>query len=319
MFELNNSNLNEIVHVKVVGIGDGGSNSLNRLIDMGLQDASFIAINTDAQSLFKSPAPTKIQIGENVTHGLGTDSNPEIGALAAKEKCKEIIEALGQANMVFIIASLGGGTGSGATPIVASYAKNEIGALTIAMVTVPFSFEGTQRKQQAEESIARLKECADAVIVIYSDRMLTREKAKKFAQNPNFEIIDEMIAQAIQAIVDLIAETGLICLDFDDVKLILKNAGIAAVGVGVGKGEKAAIKAAEEAASFPLFKEKIKDARSIIVNIKGGEERLSMFEVNDTVEVIQKMTDRKCNILWGATVDNDLGDAVKAIVIASGF
>ncbi len=319
MFELNNSNLNEFAHVKVVGVGGGGVNSLNRLINMGLQDASFIAINTDAQALLKSTAPTRVQIGDRVTRGLGAGSNQEIGEIAAKESREDIIEALGQPDMVFIIAGLGGGTGSGAAPVVASYAKNDIGALTVAIVTVPFSFEGTRRKQRAEESIAKLKEYADAVIVIYNDRILAEEKKKECAQNPNFEIVDELIAQAIQGIVNLIGEPGLINLDFADVKLILKNAGVAAIGIGVGTGEKAGMEAAEEAALFPLFDENIKDAKSIIVNITGGEEKLSMFEVNEAIEVIHEMTAGNCNILWGATVDNNLGDTVKAIVIASGF
>ncbi|WP_080705934.1 cell division protein FtsZ [Selenomonas sp. AB3002] len=319
MFELNDSNINEFAHVKVVGVGGGGGNSLNRLIKMGLKDAAFIAINTDAQALLKSTASTKVQIGEKVTRGLGTGSNSIIGEMAAKESREDIIEALGQPDMVFVIAGLGGGTGSGAAPVVASYAKNDIGALTVAIVTVPFSFEGTRRKQRAEESIAKLKEYADAVIVIYNDRTLTEEKKKEYDQKPNFEVVDVLIAQAIQSIVNLIGEPGLINLDFADVKLILKNAGTSAIGVGVGIGEKAAMEAAEEAASFPLFDEKIKDAKSILINITGSEEKLSMFKINEAVEVIQKMTDGNCNILWGATVNNDLGDTVKAIVIASGF
>ena len=319
MFELNDSNLNEIPSIKIVGVGDGGSNTLNRLISTGFKDASFIAINTDAPALLKSVAPMKIQIGEQVTCGLGAANNAEIGEMAAKESREDIVEALGQSDMIFVIAGLGGSTGSGAAPIVASYAKNDIGALTVAIVTVPFSFEGPQRKQQAEKSIAKLKECADAVITIYNDHLLSEQEMEVNDSTLNFENVEQLIVQAIQGVVNLVVEAGLISLDFNDVKLILKNAGTAAIGIGIGKGQKAGIKAAEEAVAFPLLGENIKNAKSMIVDIRGSEEKLSMYEVNEAVEFIQKRTAGNCNILWGASVDNTLGDTVKAIVIASEF
>ena len=318
MFELKDSILiDNTVDVKAVGIGDGGCISLNRLINMGLNNVDFIAMNTDAQGLLKSLAPRRLQIGQKVTRGLGAGSHMEIGEQAAKESHDDILEVLGQPDMVFIIAGLGGGTGSGAVPMVASLAKNA-GALTVAIVTLPFSIEGTFRKKRAEESLAKLKECADAVVVINNDRLLSLEKNTKDS-NSNFDTVDQIIAEVIQGIVNLIAEPGLICLDFSDVSLILKDAGAATVGVGTGTGEKAAMEAMEKAAAFTLFDESINDAKSIIINITGSDEKLSMYEVNEAVDVINKMTSGNVNIIWGVSVDNNLGDTVKATVIASGF
>lgn len=318
MFELKDSILiDNTVDVKAVGIGDGGCISLNRLINMGLNNVDFIAMNTDAQGLLKSLAPRRLQIGQKVTRGLGAGSHMEIGEQAAKESHDDILEVLGQPDMVFIIAGLGGGTGSGAVPMVASLAKNA-GALTVAIVTLPFSIEGTFRKKRAEESLAKLKECADAVVVINNDRLLSLEKNTKDS-NSNFDTVDQIIAEVIQGIVNLIAEPGLICLDFSDVSLILKDTGAVTVGVGTGIGEKAAMEAMEKAATFTLFDESINDAKSIIINITGSDEKLSMYEVNEAVDVINKMTSGNVNIIWGVSVDNNLGDTVKATVIASGF
>ena len=320
MFELNDSNLKKVTRVKIVGLGNGGGSALNRVIKREVHGTEFIAINTDAQALLTSLAPKRIQIGEKLTHGLGANSNTEIGEMSAKDEQDDIIEAFDQADMVIVVAGLGGGTGSGAAPVVASYAKNDIGALTISIVTIPFSFEGTQRIQRAEASLAKLKECSDAVIVIYNDRLLAMESQnKENNQTIAFETVDDMIARAIQGVVNLIVQPGLVNLDLDDVSLILKNSGMAVIGLGIGTGENASIEAVEDAAEFPLFDEKIKCAKSILVNITGSDENLSMFELTEAVEAIHKMSASNANIIWGATVDNTLGDRVTAIVIASGF
>ena len=321
MFEANDYGNNEFAHAKIVGVGGCGHNCLNSLIKLGLQDADFIAVNTDAQDLLKSLAPKRLQIGDKLTRGLGAGSSMEIGEQAALEAREDIINTLGHADMVFIIAGLGGGTGSGAAPVIAQCAKEEIEALTVAIVTLPFAFEGQHRQQQAEESLAKLKEYADAVIVIPNDRLLDEKQLQENPPKPDFQLVDKLIYKGIRGILSLISTPGLINLDFADVRAVLAKSGTAVIGTGTGTGtgENAPVIAAREAAAFFLFNEDIEDAQNILISVAGTEENISMFEVTEAANAIHEMASSSANIIWGAYADNSLGDTVTVTIVASGF
>jgi len=307
---------NYLAVIKVVGVGGGGTNAINRMIESGLKGVEFVAINTDAQALLMSDADVKVYIGGNITRGLGAGSNPEVGEQAALENRDAIAEAIKGADMVFITAGKGGGTGTGASPVVAEIAK-EMGALTIGVVTRPFSFEGRKRAQQAEEGIARLREKVDTLIVIPNDRLLEVAEQKTSILNA-FKMADDILRQGVQGITDLITVPGLINLDFADVRTIMSNAGSALMGIGVASGENRASEAARAAISSPLLEGSIEGAKGILLNISGGSD-LGLFEVNEAAEIIASIADPDANIIFGAVIDDSLGDELKVTVIATGF
>jgi cell division protein FtsZ len=307
---------NYLAVIKVVGIGGGGVNAVNRMIDAGLKGVEFIAINTDAQALLMSDADVKLDIGRELTRGLGAGSDPEVGKQAAEAHREEIEEVLKGADMVFITAGKGGGTGTGGAPVVAEMAKN-IGALTIGVVTRPFSFEGRRRSVQAEQGIQRLKEKVDTQIVIPNDRLLTVSNDKTSVLNA-FKMADEVLLQGVQGITDLITTPGLINTDFADVKMIMANAGSALMGIGYGSGEGRSLAAAKAAISSPLLEASIEGARGILLNISGGSD-LGLFEVNEAAEVIHNVAHPDANIIFGAVIDDEMGDEVRVTVIAAGF
>ncbi len=307
---------NYLAVIKVVGIGGGGVNAVNRMIEVGLKGVEFIAVNTDAQALLMSDADVKLDIGRELTRGLGAGSDPEIGRQAAEEHRDEIEEVLKGADMVFITAGKGGGTGTGGAPVVAEIAKS-LGALTIGVVTRPFTFEGRRRAVQADSGIQKLKEKVDTLIVIPNDRLLTVSNDKTSMVNA-FKMADEVLLQGVQGITDLITTPGLINTDFADVKMIMTNAGSALMGIGYGSGEGRALSAARSAISSPLLEASIEGARGILLNITGGND-LGLFEVNEAAEIIQQAADRNSNIIFGAVVDDGLGDQVRVTVIATGF
>ncbi len=303
--------------IRVVGVGGGGGNAVNNMIGANLQGIDFIAINTDAQVLETSLAPAKIQIGEELTRGLGAGSNPEIGREAALKDRDIIAEHLQGSDMVFITAGMGGGTGTGAAPVVASVAK-ELGALTVAIVTKPFFYEGKKRQANAEEGIKALKEQVDTLIVIPNDRiMLVVEKGTPLLKS--FAIANDVLRQAVQGISDLILTTGLINLDFADVKTVMENAGRAVMGVGIADGENGASMAAKKAIQNPLLEDSnIDGARGILINITGGME-LSLHDVQEATQLIYESAHKEANIIFGAVIDPDLTDEVRVTVIATGF
>jgi len=302
--------------IKVVGVGGGGVNAVNRMIEAGLRGVEFIAMNTDAQALLMSDADLKLDIGRQLTRGLGAGSDPEVGRLAAEEHRSEIEEALKGADMVFITAGKGGGTGTGAAPVVAEIARS-LGALTIAVVTRPFSFEGRRRSVQAESGIQRLKEHVDAVIVIPNDRLLTVATEKTSMVNA-FKMADEVLLQGVQGITDLITVPGQINTDFADVRMVLSSAGSAIMGIGTAEGEGRAVTAARAATTSPLLEAKIEGARGVLVNIAGGSE-LRLFEVNEAMEIIHSVAHPDANIIFGTVIDDGLGEQVRVTVIAAGF
>ncbi|CAB1128472.1 cell-division initiation protein [Candidatus Hydrogenisulfobacillus filiaventi] len=302
--------------IKVVGVGGGGSNAVNRMIQAGLKGVEFIAVNTDAQALALSQAPTRLQVGAKLTKGLGAGANPEIGQKAAEESREQIADALKGADMVFITAGMGGGTGTGAAPIVAEVAK-EVGALAVGVVTKPFTFEGRRRQQFAEKGTANLKAKVDTLITIPNDRLL-QVVEKKTTIVDAFRIADDVLRQGVQGISDLIAVPGLINLDFADVKTIMSEMGSALMGVGVGSGEGRAAQAAKAAISSPLLETSIDGARGILLNITGGSD-LSLFEVNEAAEIVIQAADPEANIIFGAVVDEGAKDEVRVTVIATGF
>ncbi|MCK4178202.1 cell division protein FtsZ [Aciditerrimonas ferrireducens] len=302
--------------IKVVGVGGGGVNAVNRMIEAGLKGVEFIAMNTDAQALLMSDADLKLDIGRQLTRGLGAGSDPEVGRQAAEEHREEIEEALKGADMVFITAGKGGGTGTGASPVVAEIARS-LGALTIAVVTRPFSFEGRRRAMQAEAGIQRLKEQVDAVIVIPNDRLLSVATEKTSMVNA-FKMADEVLLQGVQGITDLITVPGQINTDFADVRMVLADAGSAIMGIGQATGEERALSAARQATTSPLLEARIDGARGVLVNIAGGPE-LRLFEVNEAMEIIHDVADPDANIIFGTVIDEALGDAVRVTVIAAGF
>jgi cell division protein FtsZ len=302
--------------IKVVGVGGGGSNGINRMIEAGLKGAEFIAINTDAQALSMSMATHKLQIGEKLTRGLGAGANPEIGTKAAEESRELIGKALKGADMVFVTAGMGGGTGTGAAPIVAEVAK-EVGALTVGVVTKPFGFEGRKRQAQAERGIAALKEKVDTIITIPNDRLLhVVDKKTPFVEA--FKIADDVLRQGVQGISDLIMVPGLINLDFADVKTVMSNAGSALMGIGTANGEGRAIAAAKQAISSPLLETSIDGAKGVLLSISGGIS-LGLHEINEAAEVISQAVDPDANFIFGAVIDESLGEEVRITVIASGF
>src|SRR3954469_22615313 len=307
---------NYLAVIKVVGIGGGGVNGVNRMIDAGLKGVEFIGVNTDAQALLMSDAELKLDIGQDVTRGLGAGSDPDVGRQAADDHRAEIEAALQGADMVFITASEGGGTGTGGAPVVAEVAK-AIGALTIGVVTRPFAFEGRRRSVQAEQGIQKLKEKVDTLIVIPNDRLLTVSNEKTSMLNA-FKMADEVLLQGVQGITDLITTPGLINTDFADVKMIMSDAGSALMGIGYGSGEGRALNAARAAISSPLLEASIEGARGILLTIAGGSD-LGLFEVNEAAEVIHGVAHPDANIIFGAVIDDGLGDEVRITVIAAGF
>ncbi len=307
---------NYLAVIKVVGIGGGGVNAVNRMIEVGLRGVEFIAINTDAQALLMSDADVKLDIGRELTRGLGAGADPEIGRQAAEEHREEIEEVLKGADMVFITAGKGGGTGTGGAPIVAEIAKS-IGALTIGVVTRPFAFEGRQRAQKAEAGISHLKEKVDTLIVIPNDRLLDVGDATTSVLEA-FRMADEVLLQGVQGITDLITTPGLINLDFADVKAVMTDAGSSLMGIGQARGDSRAADAAKSAISSPLLEASIEGARGVLLNIAGGSD-LGLMEVNEAASIISKAAHPDANIIFGAVVDDTLGDEVRVTVIAAGF
>ncbi|MDO9407785.1 cell division protein FtsZ [Patulibacter sp.] len=303
--------------IKVVGVGGGGTNAVNRMIDAGLRGVEFVACNTDAQALQMCDADIKINIGGEVTRGLGAGANPEVGHAAASESRDEIRDALKGADMVFVTAGEGGGTGTGAAPVIAEIAKGEIGALTVGVVTRPFSFEGSQRMRQAEDGINRLREVVDTLVVIPNDRLLGLVE-KRTSILDAFRSADNVLRQGVQGITDLITIPGLINLDFADVRTVMHDAGTALMGIGQSGGETRAGEAAKQAISSPLLEDSVEGATGILLNITGGRE-LGLFEVNEAAEIVQQAADGDANIIFGAVIDEDMGDEIRVTVIATGF
>lgn len=304
-------------NIKVVGIGGGGGNAVNRMIEAGIEGVQFLVANTDLQALKSSRASIKIQIGEKLTRGLGAGGDPEIGRQSALEDTEKIIEALEGADMVFITTGLGGGTGTGAAPIIASLAT-ELGALTVAVITKPFRFEGRRRQRQAEQGLNELRECVDTVITIPNERLLNAvTKGTPFLES--FKLADDVLRQAVQGISDIITVPGLINVDFADVKTIMAGMGIALMGTGAAVGENRALEATQRAISSPLLEEaSIEGAKGLLVNVTGGTD-LTLFEVNEAMSIIHDSADPDANIIFGAVLDQALGDEMKITVIATGF
>lgn len=316
MLEFEDVDINQFATLKVIGVGGGGNNAVNRMISAGLQSVDFITVNTDAQALKFSQAAVKMQIGAKLTKGLGAGANPEIGKKAAEESHDEIRKSLEGADMVFVTAGMGGGTGTGAAPIVAEIAK-EIGALTVGVVTRPFTFEGRKRADQADKGIIELREKVDTLIVIPNDRLL-QVADKQTSITDAFRIADDVLRQGVQGISDLIAVPGLINLDFADVKTIMRETGSALMGIGRAAGEKRASEAAKMAISSPLLETSIEGARGVLLNITGGT-NLGLFEVNEAAEIISAAADPEANIIFGAVIDESLQDEIHVTVIATGF
>src|ERR1022692_481510 len=303
--------------IKVVGVGGGGTNAVSRMVDAGLRGVEFIAANTDAQALAMCDADIKLNIGHESTKGLGAGANPEVGHAAAAESRDDIKEALKGADMVFVTAGEGGGTGTGAAPVIADIAKNEIGALTVGVVTRPFSFEGSQRARQGEEGIQRLRENVDTLIVIPNEKLLAIVERRTTILDA-FREADNVLRQGVQGITDLITIPGLINLDFADVRTIMHDAGSALMGIGTGGGEARCADAARAAISSPLLEESVDGATGILLNITGGKD-LGLFEVNDAAEIIQAAADPNANIIFGAVIDEAMGEDVRVTVIGTGF
>ena len=302
--------------IKVIGVGGAGNNAVNRMLDLGIKNVDFIAVNTDRQALQKSKANTKIQIGEKITRGLGAGANPDVGAQSAEESKQEITEVLRGADMVFVTAGMGGGTGTGAAPTVAGLAK-EMGILTIGVVTKPFTFEGKKRLAQAERGIESLKGKVDTLIVIPNDKLL-QVIDRKTSMAEAFMMADDILRQGVQGISDLITVTGAINLDFADVKTIMQNTGMAHMGIGFASGENKAEDAAKQAIQSPLLETTIEGARGVIINVTGGID-LGLQEVNTAAELIQRSVDPEANIIFGTVVDESMNDEIQITVIATGF
>ncbi|MFC3900489.1 cell division protein FtsZ [Aliicoccus persicus] len=307
---------NHMASLKVVGVGGGGNNAVNRMIDDGMQNVEFIAINTDGQALNLSKAESKIQIGEKLTRGLGAGANPEIGKKAGEESREQIEDAIQGADMVFVTAGMGGGTGTGAAPVVAKIAK-EMGALTVGVVTRPFSFEGRKRQQQASAGVEAMKAAVDTLIVIPNDRLLDIVD-KSTPMMEAFKEADNVLRQGVQGISDLIAVSGEVNLDFADVKTIMSNQGSALMGIGVSSGENRAIEAAKKAISSPLLETSIVGAQGVLMNITGGE-NLSLFEAQEAADVVQDAADEDVNMIFGTVINPELEDEIIVTVIATGF
>src|SRR5215207_877193 len=302
--------------LKVAGVGGGGTNAVNRMVDAGLSGVEFIAVNTDAQALLMTDADLKIQIGAEATRGLGAGANPEVGKTAAQESKDELKESLKGADMVFVTAGEGGGTGTGAAPTVAGLAR-AIGAITVGVVTRPFSFEGRRRAEQAEVGIRELQDQVDTLIVIENDRLLqVVERTTPLLDA--FRVADEVLRQGVQGITDLITVPGLVNLDFADVRTIMNEAGSALMGIGVAGGENRATEAARAAVSSPLLESSIEGATGILLNVTGGSD-IGLFEVNEAAQVVTSAADQNANVIFGAVIDESLSDEVRVTVIATGF
>ncbi|QEO09976.1 cell division protein FtsZ [Protaetiibacter larvae] len=310
------SNQNYLAVIKVVGIGGGGVNAVNRMIELGLRGVEFIAINTDAQALLMSDADVKLDVGRELTRGLGAGADPEVGRRAAEDHAEEIEEALTGADMVFVTAGEGGGTGTGGAPVVARIAKS-IGALTIGVVTKPFGFEGKRRQAQAEIGVAALKNEVDTLIVVPNDRLLEISD-RGISMLEAFSTADQVLLAGVQGITDLITTPGLINLDFADVKSVMQGAGSALMGIGASRGADRAIKAAELAVASPLLEASIDGAHGVLLSIQGGS-NLGIFEINDAARLVQEAVHPEANIIFGAVIDDTLGDEVRVTVIAAGF
>ncbi|MDD2373226.1 MAG: cell division protein FtsZ [Syntrophomonadaceae bacterium] len=306
----------QFANIRVIGVGGGGNNAINRMIEAGLKGVEFIAVNTDAQSLYLSKAEKKIQVGEKLTKGLGAGADPDIGKKAAEETADEIKRALQGADMVFVTAGMGGGTGTGGAPVIARISR-EIGALTVGVVTRPFSFEGRKRNQQADIGIQGLREEVDSLITIPNDRLL-QVVDKHTGFNDAFKIADDILRQGVQGISDLIAVPGVINCDFADVQTIMQNTGSALMGIGSASGENRAAEAARMAISSPLLETSIEGAKGVLFNISGGN-NLTLFEINEAAEIIHQAADLEANIIFGANIDDSLDDEVRVTVIATGF
>ena len=303
--------------IKVVGVGGGGTNAVNRMVDAGLRGVEFIAVNTDAQALAMCDADIKLNIGHELTKGLGAGANPDIGQGAAAESRDDIKEALKGADMVFVTAGEGGGTGTGAAPVIAEISKNEIGALTVGVVTRPFEFEGAKRAKQAAEGIQRLRDNVDTLIVIPNERLLSIVERRTTILDA-FKEADDVLRQGVQGITDLITIPGLINLDFADVRTIMQDQGSALMGIGTAGGEARSTEAAKMAISSPLLEESVEGATGVLLNITGGRD-LGLFEVNEAAEIISTASAADSNIIFGAVVDEGMGDEVRVTVIATGF
>ena len=303
--------------IKVIGVGGGGGNAVNRMMESGIEGIEFVVANTDLQALKRSQAPTKIQLGGRLTKGLGAGADPEVGRQAALEDTDKIIEVLEGSDMVFVTTGLGGGTGTGGAPIVASLAT-ELGALTVAVVTKPFLFEGRRRLQQAEQGLNELHESVDTVITIPNERLFGAvPQGASFAEA--FKAADDVLRQAVQGISDLITVPGFINLDFADVRTIMQGMGMALMGTGYARGENRAIEATQEAISSPLLEEaSIKGAKGVLINITGGPD-LTLFEVNEAATIVRQEADEDANIIFGHVIDESMADAMKITVIATGF
>ncbi|NMA61486.1 MAG: cell division protein FtsZ [Firmicutes bacterium] len=315
MFEFDLDNM-QFADIKVIGCGGGGSNAVNRMVEADLKGIQFIAVNTDAQALQMSEAHQKIQLGQKLTKGLGAGSDPTVGQRSAEESRDDIRQALEGADMVFITAGMGGGTGTGAAPVVAEIAK-EVNALTVGVVTKPFTFEGRRRKEQAEKGIELLKSKVDTLITIPNDRLL-QVVEKRTSMLDAFKIADDVLRQGVQGISDLITVPGLINLDFADVRTIMTDAGSALMGIGEATGEDRAVKAAQQAISSPLLEASIEGAKGILLSLTGSSS-LGLFEVNEAAEVVSQAADPDANIIFGAVIDESLGETVRVTVIATGF
>ncbi len=307
---------NYLAVIKVVGIGGGGVNAVNRMIDAGLHGVEFVAINTDAQALLMSDADVKLDIGRDLTRGLGAGADPVVGRAAAEDHRDELLEVLKGADMVFVTAGEGGGTGTGAAPVVAQVAK-ELGALTIGVVTRPFAFEGRRRSTQAEDGITELKDEVDTLIVIPNDRLLQIADGDTSVVQA-FKLADDVLLQGVQGITDLITTPGLINLDFADVRTVMNDAGSALMGIGKARGEARALEAAKLAISSPLLEASIDGAQGVLLMLAGGSD-LGLFEVNEAADVVTQAAHPEANIIFGAVIDDSLGDEVKVTVIAAGF
>lgn len=305
-----------VANIKVIGVGGGGGNAVNRMIRAGLKGIEFISVNTDAQALYHSEAPTKINVGKATTRGLGAGSNPDLGRQAAEESIDEVKDAIEGADMVFITCGLGGGTGTGASPVIANLAK-EMGILTVAVVTKPFSFEGQRRKSQADEGLENLKNKVDTLITIPNDKILAIID-KKTPLNDAFAVVDDVLRQGVQGIADLITVHGMINVDFADVKAVMENAGSALMGIGYGTGENRAGEAAKAAIESPLLELSIDGAKGVLFNITGGND-LSMFEVDEAARVITEAADPEANIIFGAVINDSYTGEIKLTVVATGF
>jgi cell division protein FtsZ len=310
------TNIDGLATIKVIGVGGGGNNAVNRMIEHGVQGVEFIAVNTDAQALNLSKAEVKMQIGSKLTRGLGAGANPEVGKKAAEESREQIEEALRGADMVFVTAGMGGGTGTGAAPVIAQIAK-DLGALTVGVVTRPFTFEGRKRAMQAAGGISSMKESVDTLIVIPNDRLLEIVD-KNTPMLEAFREADNVLRQGVQGISDLIAVPGLINLDFADVKTIMSNKGSALMGIGVATGENRAAEAAKKAISSPLLETSIDGAQGVLMNITGGT-NLSLYEVQEAADIVASASDQEVNMIFGSVINENLKDEIIVTVIATGF